>query len=149
MIRLIQLFISIVERLRDLPPLILRAVLCYGFYGPAMEKASNIDNVISWFREDLHIPAPELNAYMSVATECSGVVLLALGLATRLITIPLTVVMIVAIATVHYQNGFSCGRNGFEVPFYYMCMLFTLLVVGPGRISVDHFLKRKFSRGES
>ena len=54
------------------------------------------------------------------------------------------VVMVVAIATVHYQNGFPCGKNGFEVPFYYFFMLFSLVITGPGRISLDHLIKKHF-----
>lgn len=142
--RLFVAFESAVSRLRDLPPLILRAVLCYGFYGPALEKASSMESTIAWFRDTLQLPAPELNAYMAVATECSGVLLLALGLATRLISIPLIVVMLVAIKTVHFANGFECGKNGFEVPFYYICMLITLIIIGPGRVSVDHLIRRRF-----
>ena len=40
-------------------------------------------------------------------------------------------------------NGFAASENGFEIPLYYMIMLFTLLVIGPGRISVDNFFFKK------
>jgi len=144
MTALYRFLLSKVELLRDLPPLIFRLILSYGFYGPALEKAENIENVIGWFRDSLGIPAPELNAYLSVTTECTGFVCLFLGLATRIISVPLMVVMVVAIATVHYPNGFACGKNGFEVPFYYFFMLFSLVITGPGRISVDYLIKKHF-----
>ena len=52
----------------------------------------------------MSIPFPLVNAYMAATTEILGVVLLILGLFTRLISIPLIVVMIVAIATVHFSH---------------------------------------------
>lgn len=131
------------DKLKDLPPLIFRAILVYGFYGPAKTKLANIGAVAEWFGQ-IGIPLPTLNAYMAVTTEISGVILLTLGLATRLISIPMMFVMLVAIKTVHLKNGFSCGENGFEVPFYYLCMLFYLMINGPGRISVDHFMRGKW-----
>lgn len=142
--KLIQWYVETAKKLSDLPPLFLRLMLAYGFYGPAMQKVSNIQGVIDWFTE-MGLPAPALNAYMAAGTEVTGIVLLTLGLATRFISVPMCVVMLVAIKTVHLENGFSCGDNGFEVPFYYLLMLFSLIVTGPGRLSVDAIIKRKFS----
>jgi putative oxidoreductase len=71
-----------------------------------------------------------------------GVFLLILGLGTRFISIPLMVTMLVAIKTVHWQNGFPAGDNGWEIPFYYLLMLFVLLAFGSGKISVDFLIKR-------
>ena len=34
-------------------------------------------------------------------------------------SIPMIIIMIVAIVTVHLHNGFSAGDNGFEIPLYY------------------------------
>ena len=147
--RLYRALIAFVHTLADLPPLIFRLVLAYGFYEPAMQKAKNFDSIVQWFGDDLHIPFPLLNAYMAVATECAGVALMILGLATRLISVPMMVIMLVAIATVHYQHGFAAKDNGFEIPFYYLCMLFSLFVTGPGRISVDYLVKRKFLSQEA
>ena len=92
-----------------------RLVLAYGFYEPAMNKWNNIDSVGQWFGS-MGIPFPTLNAYMAATTETLGVVLLAFGFLTRIISVPLMVIMLVAIYTVHYANGFSAGDNGFEIP---------------------------------
>lgn len=147
MASLVQMLMRKLARLSDLPPLVFRLILAYGFYGPAKMKLSNVQGIIDWFGT-LGIPAPALNAYMAIFTECSGVLLLLFGLATRIITLPLMVVMIVAVKTVHWEHGFSCGDNGFEVPFYYFWMLFSLMITGPGRVSVDHFIRRKFLQHE-
>jgi len=44
-------------------------------------------------------------------------------------------VMIVAITTFHLGNGFEAGTNGFEIPLYYFLMLFSLLIIIPGKFS--------------
>lgn len=140
--KLIALYMRYAEtlsRLKDLPLLLLRLVLAYGFYKPAMAKMEDISAIAGWF-ESMGIPFPTLNAYLATYTEFSGFILLALGLATRIITIPLMIVMLVAIKTVHWGNGFEAGDNGFEIPLYYLLMLFTLLVFGPGRVSLDHVI---------
>ena len=134
-----------VSKLKDIPLLLMRLVLAYGFYMPAKMKWSNIEGITQWF-EGMGIPFPALNAYLAASTEAAGVVLLFLGLGTRLISIPLMVVMLVAIGAVHWSNGFEAGSNGFEIPFYYLIMLLTLFFIGPGRISVDAWLKSSYRK---
>jgi putative oxidoreductase len=121
--------------------LLIRLVLAYGFWGPAMMKWKNMGNIIEWF-DGMDIPFPALNAYMAATTELLGAVLLILGLFTRLISIPLIFVMLVAIYTVHLSNGFDAGDNGFEIPLYYILMLLTLFVYGSGKISASFFIRR-------
>lgn len=134
--------VSKIEDLSSIPLLLLRLVLAYGFYKPAIMKWQDINAIAGWF-ESMGMPLPTLNAYMAASTELAGVVLLTLGLGTRLISIPLIVVMLVAIKTVHLDNGFDAGDNGFEIPLYYMLMLIVLLVSGAGKFSLDKILKVK------
>jgi putative oxidoreductase len=116
-----------------------RIAVAYGFYEPAMQKWSDIGSVADWF-ESIGIPFPALNAYMAASTEIVGVILLALGLFTRLISIPLMIIMIVAITTVHLSHGFSAGNNGFEIPLYYMLFLALFASLGAGKLSLDYLL---------
>ncbi|MEK6658377.1 MAG: DoxX family protein [Campylobacterota bacterium] len=116
--------------------LLARLTVAYGFYGPAMTKWGDMASVANWFAS-LGIPFPTLNAYMAASTEITGVILLTLGLLTRLISLPLIVVMIVAIVTVHLPNGFSAGDNGFEIPLYYMLFLLIFVSHGAGKFSLD------------
>ena len=51
------------------------------------------------------LPFPSLLAHLAAYTEAAGAVLLLVGLATRWISIPLMVTMLVAIFTVHWGNG--------------------------------------------
>lgn len=126
-------------KLVDLSLLFVRAVLAYGFYEPAKMKCSDIQSVADWF-EGLGYPLPLFQAYLSASFEILGVFLLALGLFTRFISIPLMIIMVVAIKTVHWENGFAAGDNGYEIPLYYLIMLFVLFTQGAGRYSVDNFL---------
>lgn len=140
--KLYQDFTYFSEYLQSFALFFARVTVAYGFYNPAMMKWSDINSVASWF-ESLGIPMPLLNAYMAATTEIVGVVLLTLGLFTRLISVPLIVVMVVAIFTVHISNGFEAGNNGFEIPFYYMLFLLLFLSHGAGKFSIDYFLEKK------
>ena len=132
------------ENLKDVPPLLIRLVLAYGFYGPATMKWGNISGIAEWFA-GMGMPFPGLNAYLAASTEMAAVIFLPLGLATRLISIPLLFTMVVAIVTVHLGNGFEAGNNGFEIPLYYFIMLTVLLFSGPGKYSIDNLLAKKIN----
>lgn len=125
----------------DIPLLFLRLILAYGFYNPAIMKLKDINAIGAWF-ESMNYPLPYFMAYLAGITEGLGVILLLLGLGTRLISIPLMITMLVAIFTIHLANGFAAGDNGYEIPLYYLLMLFTLFVMGPGKISLDYLLRK-------
>eukprot|EP01133_Synstelium_polycarpum_P002867 gene2867-3293_t len=132
----------LLKKIEFLPLLLIRFILAYGFYSPAKMKWSDINAIGEWFGS-IGVPAPYLNAYLAASTEALGVLLLILGLGTRLISIPLMVTMVVAIVTVHLANGFEAGQNGFEIPLYYLIMLFTLFVFGPGKASLDEWIEKR------
>ena len=130
---------NILSNGQSLSLLLARLAVAYGFYDPAMQKWSDISSVATWFGS-IGIPFPTLNAYMAASTELLGVILLTLGLFTRLISLPLIVVMVVAITTVHLVHGFSAGNNGFEIPMYYMLFLAIFASFGAGKFSLDYLL---------
>ena len=133
---------NILEHFQSVALLLARFVVAYGFLEPALMKWQDIGAVAQWFGS-MGIPLPTLNAYMAASTELIGVLLLTIGFMTRLISIPLMVIMVVAIATVHLAHGFSAGDNGFEIPLYYMLFLFIFTTHGAGKFSVDYFLFEK------
>jgi putative oxidoreductase len=140
MLQTIHKFIKdILVNFQSLSLLLARFAVAYGFLDPAMKKWADIDAIAVWFGS-MGIPFPTLNAYMAASTEALGVVLLTLGLFTRLISVPLMVVMVVAIVTVHLAHGFSAGDNGFEIPLYYLLFLFIFMSHGAGKFSLDHLL---------
>ena len=155
-------FIKLSEYTKSTSLLLLRLMLAYTFFQPAMMKWSDIGAVAQWF-ESMGIPFATFNAYMAAGTEMLGVVLLTLGLLTRFISIPLIVIMFVAIATVHGENGFAFVdesiqfsnayvngelveatliklQNGYELVLYYILMLFILVGHGAGKFSIDRLL---------
>ncbi len=138
-------YASLLDMLKDLSPLLFRLLLAYSFYEPAKLKLEDVSAVTAWFT-DMGLPAPLLQAWLITIIECLGVILLTLGLGTRIIAIPLIIAMVVAIKTVHWENGFAAGDNGYEIPFYYIIMLFSLLFTGGGKISVDYLLTKKYEK---
>jgi len=132
-------FFRLSEYLKPLSLLLARLVVAYGFYEPAMMKWNDINSIAQWFGS-MGIPFPTLNAYMAASTEAAGVILLTLGLLTRFISLPLIIVMIVAIVTVHLPHGFSAGENGFEIPLYYMLFLLIFVAHGAGKFSIDRLI---------
>jgi len=104
---------AIFTRLRvldGLAPLAIRLYLVPVFWMAGTEKLAGIENTIEWFGNPdwgLGLPAPTLLAYLAAYSEAIGALLLLLGLATRWITIPLMVTMLVAIFKVHWDNGWA------------------------------------------
>lgn len=133
------------NKAQDIPLLFLRLILAYGFWEPATMKWADINSIAEWF-EGMGIFAPKLNAYLAASTEMAGVFLLALGLGTRIICFPLIITMLVAIKTVHWENGFPAGDNGYEIPLYFMLMLITLMCFGPGKLSIDYLIRKKLDQ---
>jgi putative oxidoreductase len=73
-------------------------------------KLSAFDNTVDWFGNaeyGLGLPLPFLLASLAISAELLGGVLLLLGLATRWVSVPLMVAMLVAIFTVHWSNGWA------------------------------------------
>lgn len=137
-----QTLVSIGNKSQDLALLLLRLVLAYGFFGPAIMKWENMTAIGDWFKS-LGYPFPYLNAYLAGTTELLGVILLILGFGTRIITLLLIFVMFIAITTVHLKHGFEAGNNGFEIPLYYAVMLFALFAFGPGKYSLEAIFCKK------
>ena len=119
--------------------LFVRAVLAYGFYEPALTKWRNFDTTVEWFNS-LGIPFASVATLVTASVEIMGVVFLSLGLFTRLITIPLMFVMMIATITVHLSHGFSVANNGFEIPLYYFMFLLLLASHGAGKFSLDFLI---------
>lgn len=93
-----------------LAPLALRLYLVPVFWMAGTQKIAGMDNTIAWFGNaewGLGLPFPWLMAHLAAYTEAIGALLLALGLATRWISIPLMVTMLVAIFAVHWDNGWA------------------------------------------
>ena len=98
------------------------------------------------------VPLPHLSVYVSGVTELVGGCLLMLGLATRLISIPLVfnfVVAIVAasrsdIAGAFHKQGVLAGWDQIvnDTAFPMLVLALVMLAFGPGKVSIDYLLGR-------
>ena len=96
--------------LDGLAPLALRVFLFFPLWMAGTQKLAGIENTIEWFGNPdwgLGLPFPTLLAYLAAYTEALGALLLLIGLATRWISIPLMVTMLVAIFAVHWDQGWA------------------------------------------
>jgi putative oxidoreductase len=99
---------------------------------------------IQMFQQYLKIPpaATTLAAFI----ECFGGLALIVGLLARPAAIGIIVVMLVAVAKVHWKNGFFLAAqpgqaNGWEFNFALIAMALAVLVGGAGAMSVDYLLR--------
>ena len=61
------------------------------------------------------------------------------------LSLPYTVLLtLVAIAAVHAGHGYTISEGGWKLPLIYLVMLLPLILSGPGRLSLDHWLRRRF-----
>lgn len=106
-------------------------------------KLTDLEKVTGFFTE-LGIPAPAFNAHFVAALEFGGGILLILGLAARLIALPLTVNMIVAYAAADREALFSIFSNPDKftaaAPYTFLIASLLVLIFGPGKLSLDALL---------
>lgn len=91
-----------------LAPLLLRLYLAPVFWMAGAKKFSHFSETAEWFGNSewgLGLPAPFVLVFLVGLFEILGSFLLLFGLATRLITLPLMVIMAVAAVTAHWANG--------------------------------------------
>lgn len=89
-------------------PLLLRLYLAPVMLQAGWNKFSSFPDIVAWFGNPdwgLGLPFPILMAGLATGTELVGGTLLLVGLATRLMAIPLAITMLVAAFTVHWKNG--------------------------------------------
>ncbi len=122
--------------------LAMRMLLAFGFYHPAVAKFKDINGTADMFAQ-ANIPLAKLFVVLVGGVEFIGFFLLMLGLLTRYITVPLMLVMLVAILMVHMANGYAAIDNGFQIPLTYLLMLFVIFSKGPGMYSIDEAIVNK------
>jgi putative oxidoreductase len=132
--------------------------LCWGwqFYQAGLGKLQHIEKTEQFF-SSLMIPMPLFNAYMAGITECLGGLLLIIGLGSRIVSVPLIVTMVVAYATAHSEElapvlshqiltspgAYIEGLDKFfgAAPFLFLLVSLTILIFGPGALSMDGLIK--------
>ena len=132
-------------------PFLLLVRLFWGwqFFVAGKGKLMNLEKTTAFF-DSLHIPFPHAQAILAGGTECIGGLLLLIGLASRLISIPLMTVMVVAYLTA----DFAAARAFFTDPdkfvasdeFLFLFAAVIVFVFGPGLFSVDGLIGKYFRR---
>jgi putative oxidoreductase len=102
------------------------------------------------------VPEPYLMAWITILVEVLGGISIMLGAFVSIASIPMAVVLLVAMFTVHLPNGFSSiklqavtasgahfGQPGYECDLLYLACLVALALAGPGQWSVDALLRRR------
>jgi putative oxidoreductase len=137
--------LAIADRLSWLPPTLARIALGVVFVGTGWGKLHNLEKITGFFTE-LGIPAPGFNAVLVASSELVCGALIVVGLFTRLASIPLVVVMLVAIFTAKRADiGGVSDLLGF-VETLYVVLLSWLAIEGPGPLSIDRLLVRALGR---
>jgi putative oxidoreductase len=136
------LVLRVAASLRWLPPTVARLTLGWVFLQSGWGKLHNLPKVIQFFGS-LGIPAPQIQAPMAAFFEFACGVLLLLGLATRVASLPVIVIMTVAIVTAKKGDIHELS-DLFEVSEYlYICLALWLGAYGAGPISLDAVIARR------
>jgi hypothetical protein len=85
----------------------------------------------------MHFRRPLVMAALAGAAEFGGGILFAAGLLTPLAALAMLVVMLMAIFTVHWPNGFWVTGGGYEYNLAIIAVAIGIAATGPGRISLD------------
>lgn len=130
--------------------LIVRVVLGVIFFAHGAQKVfgwfggHGLKATIQVFQQYMKIPpaATVLAAFI----ECFGGLALIVGFLARPSALGLIVVMLVAIAKVHWKNGFFLATqpgqaNGWEYNFALIAMALAVLIGGAGALSVDYLVR--------
>lgn len=127
----------------------LRLIVGFGFMQHGYAKLARGPEAFTAILHALGMPAPGLLAGATIAVELLGGLAVLLGFCVPLASLPMAVILLVAIVTVHIPNGFSSikllsvstsgahfGQPGYETDLLYLAGLFALVAGGPGPLSL-------------
>lgn len=146
-------------RYRHCAALPLRLIIGYGFVAHGCAKLLRGPEVFAVTLDHLGVPMPHLMGWLAILVELIGGLAVLLGAFTLFASVPLAIIMLVAMFTVHLAHGFSSiklqavtaawaqfGPPGYEINLLYLAALATLVLSGAGPWSVDEWLDRRETR---
>jgi putative oxidoreductase len=132
--------------------LLIRLYWGWQFAQTGWGKFGNMEKVVAFFTT-LGIPFPSANAHFIAGLELIGGILLVLGLASRPISLMLTVNMLVAYITADRDALFSflSDPDKFTAasPFTFLMASLIVLIFGPGRFSLDSLIGARSAASSS
>ncbi len=143
-------------------PIPLRLIVGYGFMEHGFAKLSKGPENFAAILHVIGVPAPHLMAWLTILTELIGGLAVLLGAFLPLVSLPMAVLLFVAIFTVHLPYGFSSiklmsvtagraqfGPPGYECDLLYLACLAALVLGGSGPLSIDGLLRKWRKNGRS
>lgn len=140
-------------------PLPVRLIVGYGFMAHGCAKLIRGPETFAAVLHTLGVPFPLLNAWMTTLVEVIGGAMVFWGLYIPIVAIPMMIVLVAALLTVHLPYGFfsiklvqvtpsgtKFGPVGYEILLLYFAGLASLCLSGPGRFSLDDWLGSAVSK---
>src|SRR6267143_1716791 len=137
-------------------PVPLRLIVGYGFMEHGFAKLARGLDAFPAILHALGVPAPHLMGWLTILVEIFGGLAVLLGALVPLASIPMAVVLLVAMFTVHLPYGFSLiklqavtaagaqfGPPGYEVILLYIACLAALIMGGAGPFAVDGLIGKR------
>lgn len=134
----------------------LRLMVGYGFLEHGYVKLARGPEHFAAILHAMALPFADLLAWATVVVEILGGLMILVGALVPLASVPMIVVLLVAIVTVHLPNGFSSikllsydasgahfGQPGYETDLLYLAGLVALSIGGAGPLSLDRYLRSK------
>jgi putative oxidoreductase len=155
-----------VRLLPSLPPcwyaIPLRLIIGFGFFQHGYAKLARGPDDFSHILSALGMSHPALLAWATILVEIFGGLAVIAGLLIPLASVPMIIVLLVAIFTVHLPNGFSSiklqsvtsagahfGQPGYETDLLYIGGIIALVLGGSGPLALDRYLLRFWPRGDA
>lgn len=112
------------------------------FFQSGLVKIQSWDTTLALFENEYAVPvlSPVLAAYLGTVAELVLPIFLVLGLGGRLFAAALFVFNIVAV--ISYPD---LGEVGLKDHQYWGLLLLVTLFHGPGKLSIDHLVRRRFN----
>jgi putative oxidoreductase len=132
--------------LRWLPPAVARLTLGWVFLQSGWGKLHSLPKVIEYFGS-LGIPAPQIQAPLVAFLEFLCGLLLLLGLATRLASLPIIAIMAVALLTAQKENIHELSDLFGLSEYLYIALALWLGAYGAGPLSLDAVFAKRLESG--
>jgi putative oxidoreductase len=134
----------------------LRIIVGYGFIEHGYAKLVHGPDGFIGILHAIGLPFAHLLGWATILVEILGGLLILLGAFVPLTAVPMVVVLLVAIFTVHLPYGFSSiklqsyaagvahfGQPGYETDLLYVAGLIALSFGGAGPLSLDRYLRAR------
>jgi len=134
----------------------LRLIIGFGFAAHGYAKLSRGPESFATILTSIGVPEPHLIAWVTSLLELCGGISLMAGAFVVPLSLPLAIVVMTAVFSIHLQYGFSSvklkavtaagaqfGPIGYEMNLLYIAGLAALALSGPGKLSIDHWLRTR------